>query len=603
MAVMQNMREFTKTGLIILVLAFIGTIIFDWGMDFTGLSRKQGVIGEVNGTEIPAVQYERLFAAELDAYRNRTGQDDISETQIQFIRNQVWDNMVRNILVQEAIHEKGIVASDAEIVHRIFNDPPDFLRDQEAFQNENKQFDMARYQAALNDNNLSGQWREIEEYLRATIPGEKLQQHLQSSVRVTDEEIKQEYSKQNQNAEVKYLFFDPNSYRDQTIEISDEQIKSYYEKNKDEYQEEEKRRIQYAMFNTAATAEDSTGQWELANQLIEQVKAGENFGELAEIYSTDEGSKDKGGDLGFFGKGQMVKEFETAAFDAKVGEVVGPIKSRFGLHVIKVEDKRTQNGKEEVKASHILLKFEASVKTKNRARDDANYFVTEAASRPFAEVAKELNAKLDTTAFFARGTGFIPGIGLNVSASNFIFTNSAGKTGNLEEVPQGYLVFNILAIQGERIKPLADVSESIKDKLMADKRKEMAGEAAQKVYEKIQSGTSFDAAATEGGLEIKNSGSFARSGFVQTVGRDPNFIGAAFGLEQVNAVSKPISGTRGYYLLQLTQKGDFDANDFAAKREAVKQQLLSQKQNQVFANWYNSLKSEADIRDYRERFY
>lgn len=604
MAVMQNMREYTKTGLIILVLAFIGTIIFDWGMDITGIGRKQGVIGEVNGTEISAIQFERVFASEFDAYRNRTGQQDVPESQIQFIRNQVWETMVRDILVQEEIREKGIRAADTEIIYRIFNDPPDFLRSQEAFQNESKQFDMARYQAALNNDALADQWRSIEEYLRATIPSEKLVERLQSTVRVTEDEIKWEYLKQNQNAEVKYTFYDPNKHRDEKIEISDEMAKDYYDDHKDEFKEEEKRKIQFAIFTSTATPEDSAAQWELARQLIEQIKNGEDFAELAGVYSGDPGSKDKGGDLGFFGKGTMFgEEFEAAAFTAKVGDVVGPAKSRYGLHVIKVEDKQVKDGKDEVKARHILLKFDPSEKTKNRASDDANYLATEAQKLPFVEVAKEINAKIDTTAFFTKGTGFIPGVGLNVGASNFIFANPVGRTGAVEEVPQGFLVYSIVEIQPERIKPFADVTQSINDKLAADKRKEMAGQAAQRVYDKIQSGATFEQAAAEGGAEIKNSGSFNRGGFVQTVGRDADFIGAAFGLKQVNDVSKPVSGTRGYYLLQLTQQSAFDSTDFAGKRENIKQQILSRKQNQVFTNWYNSVKAKATIKDYRDRYY
>ncbi len=600
---MQSMREFTKTGLIILVLAFIGTIVFDWGMDITGLSRKQGVIGEVNGREITAIQYDRYFAAELEAYRNRTGVEEVSESQIQNIRNQVWENLVREALVQQAIEKKGIKALDAEIAYRIFDDPPDFLKNQEAFLNENKQFDMARYQSALNDANLSQQWRSIEDYLRNTIPGEKLVQRLQSTVRVTEEEIRWEYLKQNQNAEVKYIFSDPNAYRDQNIEIDDGMIKSYYEQHKDEFKEEEKRKIQYVIFKTTATAEDSAAQLEWANQLIAQLKAGEDFAELVELYSDDPGTKDKGGDLGYFGKGAMVSEFETAAFSAKVGDIVGPVKSRFGLHIIKVEDKRVQDGKEEVKARHILLKFEPSEKTKNNARDDASYLAAEAQKRPFVEVAKELQVKIDTTAFFAKGTGFIPGVGLNVSASNFIFANSKGKTGDVEELPQGFLVFNIVDIQPERIKPLADAIPTIKDKLIVQKRKELAGEAAQKVYDQIQSGASFDEAAAEAGLEVKTSGSFNRNGFVAGVGRDLQFIGAAFGLKQVNDVSKPVSGTRGYYLLQLISKTEFDANDFAAKRQSIKQQLLFDKQNRVFNEWYKTLKASAEIKDYRDQYF
>jgi len=600
MAVMENMREYTKTVLVIVVLAFVGTIIFDWGMDITGRSTRRGVIGKINGQEITAVEFERNFANQLEAYRKQTGSDEVSESQMDYLRNQVWESLVRDALIQQTLQKKGIQASNAEILYRIYNDPPEFLKNDKTFQNDQQQFDMALYQAALNNKSIAPQWRPVEEYIRYTLPYEKFQDLLQANVRVTEDEIKREYLKQNQNAEVKYIFFDPNQFASAQVEISDAMIMQYYEEHNEEFKEDEKRQIQYVIFLSAATPADSAEQRDLAQDLIARLNDGEDFAELAETYSEDPGSKDKGGDLGYFGRDAMVKPFEDAAFSANVGETVGPVQSRFGLHIIKVEDKRTQNGKEEVKARHILLKFEASERTRNKARDEALYLAEEAQVRPFAEVVKEMHVKIDSTDFFAKGGGFIPGLGLNKSASHFIFANAVGKTSTVEESPQGYFVLNVIAVQKERIKKVEEVKDIIKNKLLVEKRKELAGQAAQKTYEKIQSGVSFEDAAARDSLSVKNSGVFNRGGFVPGVGRDPQFIGAAFALKNLNDISKPVAGARGYYLLQLTQKTEFDAADFESKKDGMRLQLIQRKQSQVFANWYANVKAKADIKDYRD---
>ncbi|MFQ5601879.1 MAG: peptidylprolyl isomerase [bacterium] len=602
MALMNNMREYTKTVLIILVLAFVGTIIFDWGMDISGLKTKQGVIGKVNGVEISARQYDEAFARELENYRNRTGSDPPEEL-LDNLREQVWESLVRDILIQEAIAKNDIGASDQEILFKIYNDPPDFLKNQESFQNEQKQFDMALYQSALNNPSYATQWKPIEDYLRLTLPYEKFQHRLRASVRVTENEVKYDYIKQNLKAKVKYVLVDMKRFESQEIEITDDMIKDYYNNHKDDYQENEKRKIQYVTFSTKATAKDSSDLWNRANDLIQRLRMGSDFADLAEIYSEDPGSKDKGGDLGFFGKGMMVKPFEEAAFAANIGEIVGPVQSNFGLHVIKVEDKRIEKGQEEVKARHILLKFEASQETLNRAREDANYFAEEIKKRPFEEVAAELEKDVQTSEFFEQGNGYIPGLGSNKRASYFIFTKGVGTTGNVDEYYDGYFVFRIADIQKERIQPLDEVRDSIKDILVAENQKSLALELAQNIYEKTQNGQSLEEAAVQDSLEVKETPPFNKSGFVQSIGREPKFIGAAFALKEVGEISQPVEATIGYYILQLVEKDPFDPKQFEAKKELLTQQLLQRKQNQAFADWYKNAKAKADIQDDRFKYY
>ncbi|MFQ5824930.1 MAG: peptidylprolyl isomerase [bacterium] len=607
MGVMKHMRD--KSGIILLIL-LVGFVL---SMTIGGLvgganiidiitGKHPNAIAVVNGKEISDRKFYDAYNRELQAFRDRTDTEP-SEYQLESIRNQVLESLIQDILIQETLQKKSITANDEEIVYRIFNDPPEFLKSQESFQNDQKQFDMAKYQAALNDPGNARQWRFVEEFLRQNLPLEKLQQRLQASVRITEDEVKREYLRQNQKVKIKYIFFDPKMFLNVTIEISNEDIENYYKNNKEEFKEEEKRKIQYVLFPIKATAEDSIAKWDLAKSLLERVKSGEDFGELAEIYSEDPGSKEKGGDLGFFGKGAMIKEFEEAAFATKVGDIVGPIQSDFGLHIIKVEEKRYKKGKKEIRARHILIKFEASQSTYNKTQDEAFYFAEEVHHKPFDQFAKESGLSVQITNFFPKGSGFIPGLGLNKRASRFIFENKIGKVGEVEETPQGFFVYRIAEIQNERIKPLAEVKVNIKTKLMAEKRMAMAGELAQKVYEKIQTGLSFEKAAAQDSLEIKQTEPFTKSGYVPEVGRDTKFVGAAFAIEKVNEVSKSIEGTKGYYILQLIEKNELDPSDYESKKETLAQQLLLRKQNQIFTTWYTSLKAKADIKDYRDRYF
>jgi len=258
-------------------------------------------------------------------------------------------------LVQEAIQEKGLAATDDEILWSIRNNPPEDIKRNPSFQNDQRQFDMAMWQSALNDPNYPDQvWLQVEAYIRQTLPHEKFHQQLRAGIRITEDEIKREYLKQNQTVKVNYVFIDPQKMAVKDIEINDDLIGDYYKNNSDEFKEEEKRQIQYVIFSTTATAKDSSEIRELADDILQRIQDGDDFGELAEIYSEDPGSKDKGGVLGFFSKGVMVKAFEDAAFSGKPGEIVGPIQTQHGLHIIKIEEKKTENSEEKVNARHIL---------------------------------------------------------------------------------------------------------------------------------------------------------------------------------------------------------------------------------------------------------
>lgn len=128
----------------------------------------------------------------------------------------------------------------------------------------------------------------------------------------------------------------------QKITVSDDELKSYYDSHKDEFKTQDMvkaRHILVRVDNSASDDEKKKAK-EKTELYLKKIKDGEDFAKLASDFSDDPGSKAKGGDLGFFPRGRMVKPFDDAAFSLKPGETSGIVETQFGFHIIKVEDRK-----------------------------------------------------------------------------------------------------------------------------------------------------------------------------------------------------------------------------------------------------------------------
>ncbi|MBD3290154.1 hypothetical protein GF337_15210 [candidate division KSB1 bacterium] len=606
MAVMNKMRANMHIILFFLLVMFVASMTIGGlvgGANIMDIlsGRKPDTILVVNGEEVSYEQFSRAYNGELEAYRQRNNKEP-EGYQVQQIENQVWESLIQDILKRQMIEELGLSATTEEIRYYLFTNPHPYLRMNPNFQNENNEFDPQKLQAALASPGNDQFWKFVEDYLRILIPMEKLENEVLSTVRLTEAELKQEYIRRNQKMKVSYISFDPNEYIIPDDQITEKDVEEYYKEHIEEYKEVEKRKIRYVLFPTTPSSQDSAEVEEFARTMLDSARAGADFAELAITYSDDLGSAENGGDLGYFGKGAMVKPFEEAAFAAEAGEVVGPVKSNFGIHIIKVEDKRTENGEEQVKARHILLKYKASRRTQEEAKQNADYFAENVDEEGFDALAEVENLKIDTTDYFT-DTGFIPGIGMNKRISMSAFNTGEGNTSRVYLVDdKGYLVYQLIDIQEEGTKPLEEVKQIITSRVRREKQFEKAKQVATAIRERIQMPEDMERVAASDSLEIKTTDFFSLDGSIPGIGRDVNFNGTAFSLSE-KEVSAPVEGAAGYYIIRLEEKQEFDESDFNLAKDNLRQQKLDEKRRAVYTAWISSMKEQADIKDYRYMFY
>jgi len=605
MPIMHKMRENTHIILFFLLVMFLLSMTIGGlvgGADITHLfGRRPDTVASINGERISYEQFNNFRQQQIEAYRQQN-QKEPQGYELQRLEEDIWESLIRDMLLKQFAEKTNIGATKKEIAYHIFENPPEFLKSNPNFADDNGNFDIKKYQAALSDERNLEYWTYIQNYLQGTIPFNKIYQQVMSSVFVTDEEVKQEFIKRNQKVKVKYVLFNSNDYKIDDAEITQKEITAYYNEHKEDYKEQEKRKIQYVLFEVTPSASDTSDAFFQVETLMDSINQGIDFAYLAENYSDDPGSAKKGGDLDYFERGVMVKPFEEAAFGAEIGDIVQPVVSQHGIHIIKVEDKKIEDDKEKVRARHILVKVKPSANTYEIVRDNANYFSEAAQREGFNQAVSRENAKMDTTDFFTNN-GFIPKLGVQKLIVDGIFHAKVGKASRVHHIEdRGYMVFQLIEIQKEGIKPAKDVEAAIKNMIRREKQKQLAEKAANEFRQKIQTPEDFERLAEQDSLPVVETEFFALNGFVRNVGRDANFNGVAFGLE-AGEISSVLTGARGSYIIEMVEKQEFDNTAFQSQKQSLMAELIQQKQRNVYNNWYSNLKENAKIKDYRYMFF
>ena len=338
---------------------------------------------------------------------------------------------------------------------------------------------------------------------------------------------------------------------------------------------------------------DGTQAQEQAQELIDQLDSGADFAQLARQYSDDTGSAQRGGDLGWFGRGRMVEAFEEAAFGATPGEIVGPVESRFGYHIIEV----LEQADEAVQIADLAYSLRPSNATLDEARyalEDVAYYAEEGGA--FTEEAERQNLQVQQVQV-EEGQQNIPGLGSNAAVNSFLESASEGAISDVIDMNDRFVTFEVSEIEEEGYRPFEDVKSQIRPRVLLQKKRAIATRRMEQALD--QNGLSSLSDALGVPQRTKSEITF-ETDVVEGLGREPAFSGTVFGLEE-GETSGVVEGENAAFVVQVTSV-DKPPAITEQQRQQIRQELLQQRRQQVQRQWIASLRENAEIQDNRAQF-
>ena len=617
MGLITNMRSRMQVVMWTILVLFVTSMAIGGlvgGASITDIfSGRQGnEVGSLNGKPILFEDFNQLVSNEINRMDQQSGRL-ISDEEREYIRAVVWERLIADLIIQEQIVENKIVVGDEEVLFQMKNNPPPFLQNSDAFQSFGR-FDLEKYlDAVLNPGQID--WKPIEDFMQNVyLPSYKLQQYITNSAAISSTDVLEDYKKRFLDYKIEVLHvtekaIDQDFYNGLLADRpSDDELRNIYNENISEYDQPELRYLKYVKWPIISNATDSLRVKLEAEDLIFRLNDGEDFALLANTYTQDpSNSADpqnlKGGDLGWFNKGQLLPEFEIASFEAEIGSIVGPILTQYGYHIIKVNDKRIVESNEQVNASHILLTIQPGRGTENELKDIASIFALEATEFGFFALADSLGLEIQESNGLRKESIFVDNFGVGRSAVNFAFNNVEGSTSDAIKNDNFYGVFFLDKVDKETVISFEDAKEDLKNEFLSEFKKNHIKTLAESIKDDNQGEMNLSEIYQENeNLEYVAETNSALIGSFESIGKS-NFIVGALADAKEGDILGPLPTLRGQAFLRVIDISDVVMSDFEEKKDSIKFSLLIDRQNAIWGNWLQALRDNADLKDYRYDFY
>jgi peptidyl-prolyl cis-trans isomerase D len=596
------MRGLAKYIWILVALVFVGGFLV---YETSGLLGRTPVtpttaVAVVNGHEILYNQFLARVQNEIQAAPQQQGGRTLSQDDTRRIENGVFEQMVSEILLQDEYGKRGIVVTDDEVREFAKYAPPQWIQQAPELQTEGR-FDPEKYARLLASPQArqSGLLVQLEQYYRSEIPRQKLFDQISSGAYVTDTELWRAWRDQHDSAQVSFVAFAPTPDSTAAKAIPESDLRTYFDRHKDEFQAQGRAWLSVVSIPKAITAADTAAARARALALREEIVKGAKFEDVAKRESADTLSGQAGGDLGKGVKGRFVSEFEKAAYALPVGEVSQPVETPFGFHLIRVDSKKGDT----LGVRHILVRVEMADTTAARIDKEADALSNAAAS-------SEQGAKLDSAARNLK----LPITPMQViedqpaiSAGRVIPSVSAwafggakrGETSELFDDESGYYLARLDSIQPGGEPKFENVKDAVRARVAAERQIEKLMPQAEQLAS-AAARSSLDAAAQQAGKKVEQTPLFSRSSLVPGLGQFTEPIGAAFALP-VAAVSQPIKSTDGVYVIRVDKRILADSTAWAAQKQVQRQTRLQQLQQQRIQMFLGDLRKAAKVDDRRKQ--
>ena len=687
MGAMNTLRQNTGVILWILVLSF-GII---WTLQdsdvFSAMNQPDRNVATVNGAPIQQEEYQQVVKRVRERFQQQLGGTMNPQMQSR-IRDRAYDQVVDQKLLEQEMTRLGISVTDSEVESMVFGENPHpLIRKQ--FADSTGQINYQLLQNMAQDPQRESQWLKIEEYLRRQRRQRKMTSLVQATIQVSEQDVENYHRRQNTSASARYVSLRYAQVPDDSVSVSESDLRSYYDSNKEDFKREKTVTLKYATTSKEATAEDSSNiasdldelredfattesdslfllnnasdndfssEYKTADQmnarvadsvyanpepgrivgpvfgggqahlikirdtrpaetqyaharhillktdqadsemmsrlqaLRDSIESGAaSFAEMARRYSDDQ-SAAEGGDLGWFAEGSMVDAFGDAVFGAEPGALVGPIRSEFGYHLVRVEARASQ-AVQMADLAYNLTPSQATLSDKESTLGDLAYFAEENGN--FREEAQRLDLTVQEVQVETNQSSF-PGIGESPALSRFLENASAGDISEVTELSDKFVVARVTDVTPEGYRSLSDVKSQIRPKVALQKKREVQNRRMERALN--QNG--FDALPNVLGTQMRTQSDVTYS--IETIpglGREPKFVGAVFGLE-VGETSGVVEGENAAFVVEVTEKNTPPPLT-EQQRQQIRKQLLKQRRKQATSDWLSALKEDATIMDNR----
>ncbi len=603
---LQQMRSAGKYIWIVLFIAFVGGYLL---LDTSGLLGRAAVstgtaIGSVDGTEITYGAWLN-HANELAAQREQQGARVDLDERAQ-LENQAFEDLVMDVILRKEYARRHIRVTDEEIRDAARYAPPPALMQNPEMQTDGK-FDRAKWERFLASPAVrqQGILAQLEQYYRDGLPKEKFYGQLASDVYVPDSKLWRLYQDAHDTVVASYAAFRATPAADSAArsQVTDAEVAAYYESYKKRLNSPARGIVSVVVISRKPMAADSAATRARILAVRERILKGEKFEDLAKELSDDTVSGRDGGKLPPGPKGSYVKEFEDAANALRPGQLSEPVKSRFGLHLIRLDSRKGDT----LSLHHILLSFKQT---------DSNATRTDRRADSLAKMAagSEVGARFDSAAATLglvktvidvvegqRATALdgtpLPGLAQWATGG----TARVGEISDLFDSDSAYFLARLDSLVPGGAAPFAKVRDDIRFYLARKKAVQTKMPEAMD-FAKAAAASSLEAAAKERNVKIETTGAVTRMSFVAGLGQGSPVIGAAFGLV-AGAVSEPITTDDGLYVVRSDRRHAADIEDWKKQLPAQRAQVEQQEQQDRFQKYVASLREQAKVVDKRKEVF
>ncbi|HXY07038.1 MAG TPA: peptidylprolyl isomerase [Terriglobales bacterium] len=626
-------KKIVLGGLLTVICVFmVITLVPGFGnTDFFGSRTRPGIVATVEGSDITRLEVQRQAKAMIQQQFPQGGAQ--ASKLLPFFAAQAAEQLItREALVAEA-RRLGLRATDEDV-----RDELEHGRYSQYFFPNGNFIGQAAYEEKLQSANLTV--TQFEQDTKEQILIDKVQALIAGGAIVSDAEVREKFEKENAKVKFDYAVIRKDDLL-KTIHPTESELKAYYDQHKASYTNSipEKRKLGYVWIDTAklqADIEPTPQEFEAyydqhrdqyrspeqvkvrhiliktplpgpdgkvdpagveqarkkAEDVLKQLKAGGDFAELAKKYSEDTASAKEGGSLGWIERGRTVPEFEKVAFSLPKGSTSDLVESSYGFHIIQVEDKQDARVKslEEVKAQiEPALKHD---KAAQAAEAKATALLSQARTLGLEKAAAAAGLGVVTTDYVAR-TDSLPGIGNSPPFMDAVFSAAENAPPDELQLPEGYAVFDVLAVKPPATPTFEEIRSRVENEFKQERATNLLSQKTQELSDRAKAEHDLKKAAKELDAVMKTSELVAPDGQVPDLGSLAGPASVAFSLKP-GEISGPIDTTTAGAVLELLERQQPTEQEYVAKKDQIRESLLTQKQSELFETYLGGLRERME---------